>query len=134
MRLLLIPVIRQQALYKAQQQLLLTESPSRSTRLVLSKAGKAIAKANTRAAQLKAENQRFRHQLDSTSTFRVRKRVQINLNERFSNVEASRLQLIALQFYKLDRQANHLKQQLKKQQQRLVLTLCVLDGKYNGCR
>ena len=39
-----------QALYKAQQQLLLSESLSRSTRIVLSKAGKAIAAANTRAA------------------------------------------------------------------------------------
>jgi hypothetical protein len=45
-----------QALYKAQKQLELLESLSRSTRLVLSKAGKAITEANTRAAQLKAEN------------------------------------------------------------------------------
>ena len=41
-----------QALYKAQQTLLLLETLSRSTRLVLSKAGKAIAAANTRVAGL----------------------------------------------------------------------------------
>ena len=77
-----------QALYKAQQQLLLSESLSRSTRLVLSKAGKAIAEANTRAAQLEAENQRLKYQLDTTRNTRVRKRVQVNPNERFSNIES----------------------------------------------
>ena len=77
-----------QALYKAQQQLQLSESLSRSTRLVLGKAGKAIAEANTRAAQLKAENQRLKYQLDSTTVTRVRKRVQVNPNKRFSNVES----------------------------------------------
>ena len=77
-----------QALYRAQQQLLLTESLSRSTRLVLGKAGKAIAEANTRAAQLEAQNQRLKYQLDSTRITRLRKRVQINPNERFSNAES----------------------------------------------
>lgn len=64
-----------QTLYKAQQQLLLTESLSRSTQVVLSKAGKAIAAANTRAAQLVAENQRLKYQLDHHKITRTRKRV-----------------------------------------------------------
>jgi hypothetical protein len=55
---------------------------------VLGKAGKAIAEANTRAAQLEAENQRLKYQLDSTTVTRVRKRVQVNPNQRFSNVES----------------------------------------------
>jgi succinate dehydrogenase/fumarate reductase-like Fe-S protein len=55
---------------------------------MLSKAGKAIAEANTRAAQLEAENQRLKYQLDSTRNTRVRKRVQVNLNKRFSNVKS----------------------------------------------
>ena len=55
---------------------------------MLSKAGKAIAEANTRAAQLKAQNQQLRYQLDSYKITRVRKRVQVNPNERFSNVES----------------------------------------------
>lgn len=77
-----------QALYRAQQQLLQSESLSRSTRAVLGKAGKAIAKANTQAAQLQAENQRLKYQLENTRVTRKRKRVQQDLNERFSNVEA----------------------------------------------
>ncbi|KAJ8115538.1 hypothetical protein OPT61_g2826 [Boeremia exigua] len=76
-----------QALYKAHQQLLQSENLSRSTRLVLGKAGKAIAAANTRAAQLQAENERLKYKLDSSIVTRSRKRVQINPNERFSNVE-----------------------------------------------
>ena len=55
---------------------------------MLGKAGKAIAEANTRAAQLKAENERLKYQLDSTRVARIRKRVQVNPNERFSNVES----------------------------------------------
>ena len=77
-----------QALYRAQQQLLQSESLSRSTRLVLGKAGKAIAAANTRAAQLQSENERLKHQLDSSIVTRSRKRVRVDPNTRFSNVEA----------------------------------------------
>ena len=54
---------------------------------MLGKAGKALAKANTRAAQLEAQNQRLQYQLDSTPITRSRKRVQVNPNERFSNAE-----------------------------------------------
>jgi hypothetical protein len=71
-----------QALYKAQKQLLLlllllllSETLSRSTRIVLGKAGKAIAAVNTRAAQLEAENQRLKYQLDHHKITRTRKRV-----------------------------------------------------------
>lgn len=77
-----------QALHLAQQQLLQSESLSRSTRTLLGKAGKAIARANTRSAQLEAENQRLKYQLDAIQSTRVRKRVQVNPNERFSNVES----------------------------------------------
>ena len=55
---------------------------------MLSKAGKAVTESNTRAAQLEAENQRLKYQLDSTRNTRVRKRVQVNLNKRFSNVKS----------------------------------------------
>jgi hypothetical protein len=55
---------------------------------VLGKAGKAIAEANTRAAQLEAENQRLKYQLDSTRDTCGRKRVQVNPNERFSNIQS----------------------------------------------
>ena len=54
---------------------------------MLGKAGKALAKANTRAAQLEAQNKRLQYQLDSTPIMRSRKRVQVDPNERFSNAE-----------------------------------------------
>ena len=76
-----------QALYKSQQQLLLLRTLSRSTRILLGKAGKVIAEANTRAAELQAENQQLKYQLDQHRITRTRKRVQVNPNERFSNVE-----------------------------------------------
>ena len=45
-----------QVLYKAQLLLLQSEYLSRNTRIVLSKAGRAIAEANTRAAQFEDED------------------------------------------------------------------------------
>ena len=77
-----------QQLKRAQQALLGSENLSRSAREVLTKAAKAIALTNARAAGLEAENQRLKYQLDSTKITRVRKRVQIDPNERFANVEA----------------------------------------------
>ncbi|KAJ8111260.1 hypothetical protein OPT61_g6103 [Boeremia exigua] len=76
-----------QALYKAQQLLSRSENLSRSTQLVLRKAGKSIAMKNTQAAKLQAENQSLRHQLQSSKNTYLKKRVQVNPNERFSNVE-----------------------------------------------
>jgi hypothetical protein len=55
---------------------------------VLGKAGKAIARANTWAAQLEAENKRLQYQLTQVKSTQSRKRVRIDQNERFSNVEA----------------------------------------------
>ena len=77
-----------QDLRRAQQALLESENLSRSTRLVLAKAAKAIATTNARAAGLEAENQRLKYQIDSTKVTRVRKRIQIDPNKRFSKVEA----------------------------------------------
>jgi hypothetical protein len=77
-----------QQLRRAQQALLGSENLSRSAREVLTKAAKAIALTNARAAGLEAENQQLKYQLDSTKITRVRKRVQIDPNKRFANVEA----------------------------------------------
>ena len=74
---------------------------------MLGKAGKALAKANTRAAQLEAENQRLKYRIDSNKITRSRKRVQVNPNERFSNVEAIKAaidQAAALQAQRSDEQ------------------------------
>lgn len=51
------------------------------------KAGRGIAAAKTRAARLQANNQRLDYQLQSARVTRVRKRVQVDPNERFGSVE-----------------------------------------------
>jgi hypothetical protein len=53
-----------QDIYQAQQALTRLELVSRSTRLILHKAGKAISIANTRLATLEANNKRLQYQLD----------------------------------------------------------------------
>lgn len=57
---------------------------------MLGKAGKAVAKPSTRAAQLEAENQPLKYRLDSIRVARIRKKVECNLNERFSNIESTK--------------------------------------------
>ena len=79
---------RAQDLYKAQQQLLQSESLSRSTRQVLSKAGKAISLSTTLTAQLQAENQHLKYQLEQLQSRQTRKRARVDQNERFSNAES----------------------------------------------
>jgi hypothetical protein len=64
-----------QHLSRVQKRLLESENLSRSTRLVLSKAAKAIALTNARSAGLQAENQRLKYLLDSTKSTQLRKRV-----------------------------------------------------------
>jgi hypothetical protein len=103
-----------QALYKAQQVLLQSETLSRSTRLVLSKAGKAIAVANTRAASLQAENQRLKYQLDNSRNTASRKRVQVNPNERFSNVETIKAALDRAAATKAQQDANAVEKAAQK--------------------
>lgn len=77
---------------------------------MLSKASKAIARANTCAAQLKSKNQQLKYQLDSTRVTRARKRLQVNLNKRYSNIKAIKAAIncaAALQA----KQASHLTKQ-----------------------
>jgi hypothetical protein len=61
---------------------------------VLSKETKAISIVNARSAQLQAESQRLKYQLDQINDRQSRKRVRINPNERYSNAEEIRLRLI----------------------------------------
>ena len=83
---------RSQDLYKSRRQLERSESLSRSTRILIAKAGKAIAIANTRAAKLQLLNTQLQHQVNTTKvTTRPRKRIPINQNERFKNVKAIKL-------------------------------------------
>ncbi|KAI1676478.1 DDE-domain-containing protein [Pyrenophora tritici-repentis] len=77
-------------LYIAQRELQSYENLGRKAKLLLQKAGKALSVANTRAAGLEAEKRRLEQQLENASSRRPRKRVQIDLNQRFVEVETIR--------------------------------------------
>ena len=74
-------------IYLAQQDIQSCENLGRKTRLLLQKASKALAAANTSAAGLEAEKKRLEYQLQSTSSQRPRKRVYVDPNQRFAEVE-----------------------------------------------
>jgi hypothetical protein len=75
-----------QDFYLAQQRLQRSENLTRTTRIVLQKAGKALSAANTRAAGLEEKNRRLEHQLEAISPTRPRKRIRIDPNEQFANI------------------------------------------------
>jgi hypothetical protein len=78
---------RPHELYTAQQTILRTEQLSRPVRTVLAKAGKAISKANIRAAGLEAEIKRLQAQVDTIKPSKKRKRVVQDPNQRLLEVE-----------------------------------------------
>ncbi|PSN59270.1 hypothetical protein BS50DRAFT_658825 [Corynespora cassiicola Philippines] len=78
---------RPQDLYRAQQRLQMAEGVSRRTRLVLHKASKGLSKANTRAAGLEAEVQKLKSQLATLRPQGPRRRVHIEPNQRFAEIE-----------------------------------------------
>jgi hypothetical protein len=55
---------------------------------VLGKAGKAISLANAHSARLQAENQRLKSQLKQLQSTHTRKRVKVDQNDRFNNIES----------------------------------------------
>jgi cell shape-determining protein MreC len=55
---------------------------------VLGKAGKAISLSTAYSAQLQAENQHLKYQLEQLQSRQTRKRVRVDQNERFSNAES----------------------------------------------
>ncbi|KAI0994882.1 hypothetical protein K3495_g13299 [Podosphaera aphanis] len=66
-------------------------STGRSTRYLLAKPGKAISRGNTEIAQLRASNAQLQAQLDQHRINKPKKRIQINPNERFKDIEAIKL-------------------------------------------
>jgi DDE superfamily endonuclease len=74
-------------LYLAQCEVQSLENLGRSTRLLLQKAGKALGAANSRAAGLEIEKRRLEHQLETSTSYRPRKRIQVDPNQRFAEVE-----------------------------------------------
>lgn len=55
---------------------------------MLEKVGTVITKANLRAAHLEAEDETHKHQLDSATVTQKRKRVNINLKEKFGDLNS----------------------------------------------
>ena len=55
---------------------------------MLHKASKAIGKANTRAAELEAENAQLKYQLDRLQSNRPKKRVAVDPNTRVANIDS----------------------------------------------
>ena len=82
---------RSQDLYRSQKLLERDVNLGRSTRYLLVKAGKTISRGNTEIAQLRASNARFQAQLDQHRINKPKKRIQINPNERFKDIEALKL-------------------------------------------
>ncbi|KAI1004017.1 hypothetical protein K3495_g4193 [Podosphaera aphanis] len=80
-----------QDLYRSQKLLERDVNLGRSTRYLLVKAGKAISRGNTEIAQLRASNARLQAPLDQHRINKPKKRIQINPNERFKDIEAIKL-------------------------------------------
>ncbi|KAI1008068.1 hypothetical protein K3495_g148 [Podosphaera aphanis] len=82
---------RSQDLYRSQKLLERDVNLGRSTRYLLVTAGKAISRGNTEIAQLRASNARLQARLDQHRINKPKKRIQINPNERFKDIEAIKL-------------------------------------------
>lgn len=76
-----------QELLSVYRQLLHTEQVSKSVRIMLSKASRAIGKANTQQVMLEITNKKLQLELSKHVKPRTRKRVQVDPNDKFSRVE-----------------------------------------------
>jgi hypothetical protein len=76
-----------QDIYRAQQQLRESGWPTRSTQVVLRKAGKALSTANTIIAVQQEEIRRLRFEAEANRPSMPRKRVRIDPGEQFANIE-----------------------------------------------
>jgi hypothetical protein len=59
--------------------------------MLIAKAGKAIAMANTRAAELQSLNTQLQYRVNTIAVTNQRKRIPTNQNERFKSIEAIKL-------------------------------------------
>lgn len=73
--------------FVAQRKLHKDESVGRKTHQFFEKVGKALAIANTRAAQLETESKRLYSQLEALKPPHPRKKVRVNPNERFADID-----------------------------------------------
>ncbi|KAF2687501.1 DDE-domain-containing protein [Lentithecium fluviatile CBS 122367] len=83
----LVPYCPGRVVESSQQSIQKLEGLSRRTRTVLQKAGKAIGNANSRIAVQQEQISRLEYQVQSTGSQRKRKRITIDQNQRFADVE-----------------------------------------------
>ncbi|KAI1507042.1 hypothetical protein Ptr86124_014017 [Pyrenophora tritici-repentis] len=92
--------------FVAQRQLHKDESLGRKTHQFIEKVGKALATANIRAAQLETENRRLYSQLEALKPQQPRKKVRVNLNQRFADVDTIMVAVQASQLLQAQRDVN----------------------------
>jgi len=90
----------------AQRELHRNESVSHKTHQLIQKAGKAIVVAYTRAAQLEAENKRLHSQIEALKPQQSRKKVHVNPNQRFADIETIMVAVQASQLLEAQRDDN----------------------------
>ena len=93
-------------LFIAQRQLHKDEGVGRKANKLFQKAGKALAEANTRAAELEAENKRLSSQLEVLKPQQPRKKVRLNPNERFAGIDTIMIAVQASRLLEAQRDSN----------------------------
>jgi hypothetical protein len=93
-------------LFIAQRELHRNESVGRKTHQLFEKVGKALATANIRAAQLETENKRLYSQLEALKPQQPRKKVCVDPNQRFANVDTIMVAVQASRLLEAQRDAN----------------------------
>ena len=92
--------------FVAQRQLHKDENLGRKTHQFLEKVGKALGAANIRATQLETENKRLNSQLEALKPQQPRKKVRVNPNERFAEIDTIMVAVQASQLLEAQRDSN----------------------------
>jgi hypothetical protein len=92
--------------FVAQRQLHKDENLGRKTHQFFEKVGKALGAANIRATQLETENKRLNSQLKALKPQQPRKKVRVNPNERFAEIDTIMVAVQASQLLEAQRDSN----------------------------
>jgi hypothetical protein len=92
--------------FVAQRQLHKDKNLGRKTHQFFEKVGKALRAANIRATQLETENKRLNSQLEALKPQQPRKKVRVNPNERFAEIDTIMVAVQASQLLEAQRDSN----------------------------
>jgi hypothetical protein len=81
-------------------------SLSRSIHQYFEKTGKALAAANIRAAELETQNKRLNSQLEALKPQQPRKKVRVDPNQRFADIDTIMVAVQASRLLEAQRDAN----------------------------